>query len=253
MKRAPENVRIFADANAVATAAAQEIVAAAEASIRAHSSFSLALAGGATPRRLYGLLADPRRDLHEQVPWSRTELFFSDERCVPADHAESNYRMARETLLDHVPIPPAAIHYVHTEIGDPAACAEAYARELVAAIGGDLTTPPRLDLVLLGMGADGHTASLFPGSRALDETTRWVVSNRVDSLDSWRVTLTLPVINAARAVLFVVTGENKAEALAQVLAAEPAAPRSPAGRVRPTAGTVAWLVDMAAARLLGRA
>jgi 6-phosphogluconolactonase len=240
-------VRRVADAEALARAAAEEVVAAAVRAVAARGRFTLALSGGSTPRRLYALLADPAAPFRARVPWAQTDVFFGDERPVPPDHPDSNYRMAREALLAHVPV--ASVHRIRGE--DPAA-AEAYEGELRAFFavppGG---APPRLDLVLLGLGPDGHTASLFPGSEALDETVRWVRSPVVARLGTRRTTLTLPVLDRARAVLFLVAGADKAPALAQVLAPAPGAAPLPAARVRPDGGTVSWLVDRAAASGLG--
>ncbi|HEX9049135.1 MAG TPA: 6-phosphogluconolactonase, partial [Anaeromyxobacter sp.] len=236
------DLRRMADAEEVARAAAEEVALAAARADAARGRFTLALAGGSTPRRLYALLADARAPFRARVPWERTHVFFGDERPVPPEHPDSNYRMAREALLDRVPV--ASVHRIPGE--DPAA-AEAYEDELRRFFevppGGP---PPRLDLVLLGLGEDGHTASLFPGSPALDERARWVVSPFVERLGTRRTTLTLPILDRARAVVFLATGAGKAGALARVLAAAPGAAPLPAARVRPDAGAVVWIVDRAA-------
>lgn len=238
-------LRLVQDADALARAAAEELAAAAARAVALRGAFTLALAGGSTPRRLYALLADRGAPYRDRIPWARTQVFFGDERPVPPDHPESNYRMAREALLDHVPV--ASVHRIHGE--DPAGAA-AYEAELrsffrIPADG----APPRLDLVLLGLGPDGHTASLFPGTPALDERVRWVVSSFVARLGTRRTTLTLPVLNRAR-VLFLVSGAEKAGALARVLAPPAGEPLLPAARVRPDGGAL-WVVDAAAARDLG--
>jgi len=230
---APGALSVLADLEAISREAARRFVAQAAAV----NPFTVALAGGSTPRRLYEMLA--QQPLSDQVPWSRVHVFWGDERCVPPDHADSNYRMAREALLDRVPIPPGNVHRIRGEI-DPQQAAADYAAELASVLGPD----GRLDLALLGMGDDGHTASLFPGSTALAERERNVVAVHVDKLQSWRVTLTLPTLNAARQVLFLVSGAGKAQALTRVQAGE----RLPAGLVRPTDGHLIWLVDQQAMR-----
>jgi 6-phosphogluconolactonase len=241
-------VRRVRDAEAVARAAAEELAGAASRAVAARGRFTLALSGGSTPRRLYALLADPGAPYRARVPWDRTHVFFGDERPVPPDHPESNYRMARETLLDHVPV--ASVHRIRGE--DPAA-ADAYEAELRRFFGiAPGGAPPRLDLVLLGLGPDGHTASLFPGTAAVGETRRWVASPFVPRLGTRRVTLTLPVLDRARAVLFLVSGAEKAAALARVIGAAPGAAALPAGLVRPEGGAV-FVVDDAAASALGPA
>jgi 6-phosphogluconolactonase len=235
-------LRRVRDAEAVARTAAEELAGAAARAVAARGAFTLALAGGSTPRRLYALLADAGAPFRARMPWDRTHVFFGDERPVPPDHPDSNYRMAREALLDHVAV--ASVHRIRAE--EPAA-ADAYEAELRAFFGiprgGE---PPRLDAVLLGLGADGHTASLFPGTAALEEAVRWAASPFVARLGTRRTTLTLPILSRARAVLFLVSGAEKAAALARVLAPAPGAEPLPAARVRPDEGAV-WIVDEAAA------
>jgi len=216
---------------------AQTIAAAASARGRA----SVALSGGSTPRRAYELLAAP--PLRDTIPWERVDVFWGDERCVPPDHAESNYRLAHEGLLARVPIPASNVHRVPTEAGDAAAVAAQYERDLRDYFRLQSDALPRFDLILLGLGPDGHTASLFPGTAALDETRRLVVPNRIDYMPHDRVTFTLPVLNAARAVDFLVAGADKAPKVAGALAGDPTVVAS---RVRPTDGTVRWDLDRAA-------
>ncbi|HHS97595.1 MAG TPA: 6-phosphogluconolactonase [Chloroflexi bacterium] len=225
-------VWVFPDRNALARAAAERFVAAADEAVRARGRFFVALAGGSTPRPAYRLLADPA--CASRVDWDRVHLFWGDERCVPPDHPESNYRMVREALLDRVPIPVENVHRIRGE-WPPEEAAAAYEAELRAIFGPD----GRLDLVLLGLGADGHTASLFPGSAALDERERWVAAVFADPVGTWRITLTPPALNGAREVLFLVVGKPKAEALARVLAGWDL----PAGRIRPRSGRLSWFVD----------
>jgi 6-phosphogluconolactonase len=207
----------------------------------------VALSGGSTPRRLFELLAGWGRDA---LPWDRIELWWGDERAVPPDHADSNYRMARETLIDALGLDPSRVHRIAGELADHDAAARAYQRDLVAAIG----SPPVFDLVLLGMGPDGHTASLFPDSPGLDETERWVIANRVSSPlvhgTATRLTLTAPAINAARHVWFLVAGPDKAAALAQVLEGPRDPERYPAQLIAPRDGELVWFVDAAAAASL---
>ncbi len=236
-------VRVLPDLTALSAEAAAEVVrAAAEA---ARGVLALALAGGSTPRALYRLLADPAREFSSRMPWARVHLFFGDERDVPPDHPDSNYRMVRETLLARGPAAVAQVHRIHAELGADRAAAE-YERELRSFFGSD----PAFDLVLLGMGADGHTASLFPGTAALEERERWVVATWVERLRAHRITLTLPVLERARAVLFLVAGADKAPALARVLSPRAGEEPLPAARVRPAQGQLLWLVDRAAAAAL---
>jgi len=229
-----------------ADTAAGLVLDAAEEAVRRRGTFRLALAGGSTPRQVHGALRDDARTRSPDV--ARWDVWFGDERCVPASDPESNFRMADETLLSGLVSQPR-VHRVRTELGTPTDIAEAYEAELVRELGGGPGVPPVLDLVLLGMGPDGHTASLFPGDPVLHETRRLVAAVRGPKPPADRVTLTLPVLCAARLVLFLVTGADKAEVVRDVLA--PGHPsRLPAALVVPTAGVVAWLLDEAAARLL---
>jgi 6-phosphogluconolactonase len=204
---------------------------------RQRGPFRVALSGGSTPQSLYEMISCP--PFHRRIPWAQVHAFWGDERCVPPDRPDSNYRMARQVLLDRVSIPPVNVHRIHGE-WPPERAADAYQEELVAHLG----PGGQFDLILLGMGADGHTASLFPGTTALTERERAVVAVYVAKLRTWRVTLTLPALNAARHVLFLVSGATKAPALKDVRAGVPL----PAGLVRPTDGQLTWLVDRAAWR-----
>jgi 6-phosphogluconolactonase len=228
--------------------AAERVICAASAALTARGRFDWALSGGSTPAALYRLLASP--GYAERVDWPRVHFFWSDERCVPPDHAESNFRMAREALLDAVAAPPNHIHRLEGEL-PPSAAAQRYEAELANCFdvepGSDV---PAFDLVLLGLGADGHTASLFPGSPALAETRRWVVANEVATLGATRLTFTLPLLNAARAALFLVAGADKAERLEQIVRKR-AEPPWPAQRVRPHGADPDWLVDAEAGSRLG--
>lgn len=211
--------------------------------VEAGASFSVALSGGSTPRRLYELLATP--DVH--LPWARIHVFQVDERCVPPDHPESNYRMLREALLNRVPIPQANVHRMAAERPDREEAAREYAAELARVLGPKHGGWPRLDLIFLGMGADGHTASLFPASPALDERRLAVRVAFSKMLNSHRLTLTLPVLNSAAETIFLVSGADKAEILREVLRRPPPPDPLPAQLIEPANGQLSWYVDRAAA------
>ena len=237
------NLRTFDTPEDLAEAAARAFVERAGEATAERGRFAVALAGGSTPRATYGILA---RDHAGAVDWPRVHVFFGDERTVPPDHEDSNYRMAREALLDHVPV--GSVHPMRGEL-DPAEAADSYEEDLRAFFESGL---PTLDLVMLGIGGDGHTASLFPETAALGVTDRRVVANPVLKLETTRLTLTAPVLSAARDVFFLVAGEDKAEALKEILEGD-ADPRAyPAKLVRPEGGPT-WMVDRAAAGLLGPA
>jgi len=228
----PEIV-VAADLAALVEATAARIRQVAAAAIAARGRFRVALAGGSTPRALYPALADG-------VDWARTQVFFGDERAVAPDDTQSNYRMARETLLDRAAVPATAVHRWHAEAADLDAAARDYERTLRAG-----AQPPWLDLALLGLGPDGHTASLFPGTSALAETSRLAVAVDVPALGGRRLTLTYPALLGAGAVFFLVAGGGKAAALADVLH-----PTStlPAARIVHGAAPVSIFCDRAAAR-----
>jgi 6-phosphogluconolactonase len=242
-------IRIFADKEALSEAGAREFVRCAGEACAARGRFTVALSGGSTPKRLYQLLAaEPFRS---QVDWGRVEIFWGDERCVPPDHPDSNYRMAREAMLEHLPIPAEHIHRMEAERTDRDAAAQDYQDVLARVFYGKSTgpEPPALDLVLLGMGPDGHTASLFPHTDALRETRRWVVANHVPQLNTDRLTMTRPALNRAREVLFLVAGADKTERLVEVLTG-PADPiRLPSQSIQPD-GQLLWFLDRAAAERL---
>jgi 6-phosphogluconolactonase len=234
----------FEDLDSLSAAAAELIGEASRGAITERGRFVVALAGGSTPRRLYALLAEPA--WRDQLDWARWHVFLGDERMAPLDDQQSNFRMAHDALLAHVPIPAAQIHRPRTDLGDAAATARDYEARIRAFFGDEPETP-RFDLVLLGMGSDGHTASLFPGKPALAETEQLVVASPPGVLPPAidRITFTFPLLNAARAVCFLVAGADKAPALeAMRSAADPARP--PAARVRPTDGHLHWLLDAAA-------
>jgi len=244
---AEPNVVVLPDPQALAYEAAKRFARLARRSIGETGRFAVALAGGSTPRALYQLLAtEPFRG---QVPWHRVHLFWGDERCVPPDDPQSNYRMVRETLLHSLPLlPDENIHRILAE-RPPEEAAAAYDQTLRAFFRSD-DSFPCFDLVLLGLGPDGHTASLFPGTAALDETERSVVANWVPQQNAWRITLTYGVLNAAHHIIFLVAGAGKAAPLKDVLEPDSLQPPLPAQQVNPTAGTLTWLVDEAAASQL---
>lgn len=232
---------MFPDPAAVAVAAADQVLAWSREALSRQPWFSIALSGGSTPRLLYQQLTARA----ETGDFSRWQVFFGDERSVPADHADSNYRMAREALLDASGIPAAQIHRLAADRADRDAAAAAYEgllRRLLPAPG----NVPRLDLVLLGMGDDGHTASLFPGTRALEETERLVVANHVPTLRTWRLTFTLPLLAAAHQILFLICGESKRQRLAEA-AREPRPGAAPLPVQRVEGAPCAWFLDRAAA------
>jgi 6-phosphogluconolactonase len=249
--RRVSSIRVVPDAAALARAGAEEFAQRAREAAGAGGRFTVALSGGSTPRALYALLAEDAA-LRNQIAWERTQVFWGDERPVPPGHPDSNYRMARETLLSRVPVPPDNIHRIRGEDADPSAAARDYEETMRKHFRPKEGELPRFDLVLLGLGPDAHTASLFPGSDALGETKRWVVANRVERLDTVRITLTAPVLNAAASVVFLVSGEDKAPALKQVLEGPHDPNRFPAQMIHPHRGSLLWLLDRPAARLLKR-
>ena len=235
-------VQVFDDAEAVARGAAERFVELGQAAIDARGCFSVGLAGGSTPKRTYELLASEA--YREQLNWSKVHIFFGDERCVPPDHSESNYRMANEALISRVSIPPPNVHRING-LGDAVANASLYEDELRTFF--NPASWPRFDLVLLGMGDDGHTASLFPGTKALVEPRAWVVANWVEKFGTFRITLTAPAINHAANIAFLVTGATKAERLLEVLRGALDPEKLPSQLIQPLDGSLFWLVDKAAA------
>jgi 6-phosphogluconolactonase len=236
--------KILADAAAVSQAAAREFFRLARESASAKGEFSVALAGGSTPRGAYQILAKEG----EKLPWEKIQVFFGDERAVPPDHADSNYGMARDALLSHVPIPPMNVHRMKGEV-EAAAAAEQYAGIVRRHFGLANGALPRFDLIMLGMGDDGHTASLFPGTDALNETTRLVAANWVEKFQQYRLTFTFPVLNNAAEVMFLIAGPTKAKVIGEIFGSA-ASDRYPVQKIKPTAGRLLWLLDRAAAQLL---
>jgi len=243
---APVDLRVLPDPTAIARAAADLFVEHARAGIAARGCFRVALSGGSTPRTLYSMLATEAA-LREAVAWDAVHFYWGDERHVPPDHPDSNYRMVRETLLDRVSVPADNVHRIAGESADAADAAYAYRSELERSFALKRGEKPVFDLVLLGLGADAHTASLFPETEALDARDRLVVANWVPQAGVFRITLTAPVLNAGRAVVFLVAGGDKAPAVAQVLRGERSPKRWPAQLILPRASRAVWLVDRAAA------
>lgn len=240
----PEIV-ISSDPDTLMRAATSRIATFADAAIAARGRFDWALSGGSTPRGLYALLAS---NLARGIDWPHVEFFWGDERCVPPTHDQSNFRMAREVLLDAIDVDPRRVHRMRGE-EEPETAARAY-EALLREHFGVQSQQPRFDVVLLGMGSDGHTASLFPGTPALDETEHWVVANRNAPGGTPRLTLTFPIINAAAHVMFLITGADKAERVREVLEELDTANPLPAARVRPTNGRLLFMLDAAAASRL---
>jgi 6-phosphogluconolactonase len=231
-------VTMYPDLPSLTRAAADLIASRARDAVSKSGRFTIALSGGSTPRPIYELLAKP--PLRDQVPWSLVHIFWGDERWVPHDDARSNYGAAKKSLLEHVPIPSTNVHPVQY-LATPEQSAAAYDADLRRFFGRD----PRFDLILLGMGADGHTASLFPTSPALNEQTKWAVAG--PGPDVPRVTLTLPTLNEAATVAFLVAGADKAPSVRTVLNPTPGEPTLPAQLIRPTRGELLWLLDQPAA------
>lgn len=238
------SLTVLPDAATIAATALAEWERHASTAVATRGAFRVLLSGGSTPRRLFQLLASAP---HDALPWDATHLFWGDERSVGPDHVDSNYRMTREALLDAVDLPSTQVHRLEGERGDLDGAARDYERVVAEAFDVPLDgPPPAFDLVLLGLGTDAHTASLFPHTAALTERRRWFVANDVPQLATRRLTATYPLLNAARAVLFLVAGADKAEALARVRAPSGDVADAPARGVAP-AGTLEWLIDAAAA------
>jgi 6-phosphogluconolactonase len=258
LKTSHASVRIYRDPEELALKGARRFARLADQYVVGCGRFTVALSGGSTPRAMFSLLAE--HPFADTVPWSSIYFFWGDERCVPPDHPDSNYRMANETLLSKVPVPKHNILRIPAEIPEPEQAAKQYADALArfffAGPGATktgtapLSALPRFDLVFLGMGPDGHTASLFPHSPALQAGNQVVVANYVEKFAAHRITLTAATINNARNVTFLAAGEDKAEALKNVLEGSYQPDLYPSQLIRPANGTLLWMVDEAAARLL---
>jgi 6-phosphogluconolactonase len=232
-------IRVLPTPEGLAREAAERVVTLAEEAIELRGWFSIALSGGSTPRALYTLLASD--EFRKQIEWTKVEIFFGDERCVPPDDEQSNYHMAREAMLSKVPIPGDNVYRMRGEI-DPNEAAKEYGEMLKEKFG-----DRGLDLVLLGMGDDGHTASLFPHTQALHETKHRCVANHVEKLNTWRITLTAPFINRSHHVMALVSGAAKAARVSEVLEGPRDPERLPIQLIQPTDGQMTWLLDSAAA------
>lgn len=242
-------IRVVADTQALYRAGAEEFVGRATEAVDARGVFHVALSGGSTPKGLYALLVSDG-SLRERMPWDKVHIWWSDERHVPPDNPESNYYMANEAMLARAPIAPENVHRIQAENAKASQAAIIYEYELRSVMQVGAPTFPQFDLILLGMGPDGHTASLFPGTKALSESTRLVVSNWVGKFFTWRITFTAPFINAARHVMFLVAGDDKALALKGVLEGPHEPAQLPAQLIAPTEGSLIWLLDEKAAAQL---
>jgi 6-phosphogluconolactonase len=245
----PPDVRILSNIDAIAKRAAQDFLQSATHAVSEKGSFSVALAGGSTPKALYSLLATDAA-LRSQLPWDKIYVYFGDERSVPPDHADSNFRMATETMLSKVPIKPEQIFRVKGEYKDTDKAAQEYEQALRTSFKIAEGQFPRFDLVFLGIGNEGHTASLFPGTKALHETKRLVVRNWVGKLYTNRITLTAPAISNAARVIFMVTGADKTLALKGILEGPYEPDQLPAQLIQPPNGKLTWLVDTVAGGML---
>ncbi len=244
-------IEVFEDDEALAQAAAERFLKEAERAVAERDAFRVALSGGRTPLKLFRRLRiDWRKAKRPELPWKKTHFFWGDERHVPPESLDNNYRAAYAVFLSRMPVPQDQIHRVLSEFPQAEKAAEAYSREIEACFSLGKGEWPRFDLVLLGMGADGHTASLFPQAPVLKETARLCVGYWARGANATRITLTPPVFNRARRVWFLVSGADKAETLKQVLEGEPRPENLPAQIIQPESGELVWMVDRAAAARL---
>ncbi|MDP6924019.1 MAG: 6-phosphogluconolactonase [Candidatus Scalindua sp.] len=241
-----KNIHAYPNKEKLVAATTDRIADCMELAIQKNGLCSMALSGGKTPGGIFSLLAsNPYRD---RLDWSKLHLFWGDERMVPPDHQDSNYRLVQETLLDHIKIPDENVHRMRGEIAPEEAAAE-YVSLLHDHFKGDL---PCFDLMLLGLGEDGHTASLFPGTDAVEEREKHAVAVFVPKLDAWRVTLTLPVLNAARKIMFLVSGKSKSEMVQRIISNKQLAKEIPATMVNPQNGELHWMMDSEAMVLINK-
>jgi 6-phosphogluconolactonase len=234
------------DPAALARRAAQYFVEMVDEAVGGRGRARVAISGGSTPKAAFQLLGDPREPWRGRMQWDRLELYWVDERCVPPDDQESNYRMTREALLDRTPLRPEQIHRMEGEL-EPEVAAARYESELRNSFRLEGAETPRFDLVALGMGPDGHTASLFPHTEALHEMSRLVTANHVPQMNSWRITLTWPVLNRASSVFFLISGADKAKILKEVIAGRRDVERLPSQLIRPASGILTLILDKSAA------
>ena len=239
-------IKVLNSPEELARAAAEHFVARSREAVAERELFTVALSGGSTPKRLFELLADPTEPFRDQISWSRIHFFWSDERHVPPDHPESNYRMANDALLSRVPISQSNVHRVPSENPDAADAAAEYERIVVETTGQSL---PQLDLILLGLGSDGHTASIFPGSDVLNETERLVAAPWVEKLQTYRITMTLPLLNNGASVVFLVSGSEKAKIVKEIFEGPE---QYPAQAIKPANGELLWMLDEDAAGAVTR-
>jgi 6-phosphogluconolactonase len=237
------------DAAALAARAARHFVEVTEEAVAARGRARIAISGGSTPKVAFGMLADPALPWLKRMPWDKLDLYWVDERCVPPDHADSNYRMTREAMLDHVPLAPAQIHRMEGEL-EPEVAAARYESDIRNGFRLEGAQMPCFDIVQLGMGPDGHTASLFPHTVALGEMSRLAVANHVQNKDAWRITLTRPVINQGASVFFLIGGADKAGVVKEVMMGPRDPERLPSQLIQPSGGILTLLLDKAAAALL---
>lgn len=237
------------DSAALARRAAEQLVEVAEEAAEKRGRARIAISGGSTPKAAFQLLADPSQPLFKRMPWDKLDLYWVDERTVPPDHPESNYRMTKEAMLDRVPLKPEQIHRMEGEL-EPEVAASRYESLLRDTFRLEGAETPRFDLVQLGMGDDGHTASLFPHTDAIHEMGRLVTANKVPQKDTWRITLTWPVINEGSSVFFLIGGKNKAELVKEVFTGQRDPERLPSQLIWPASGILTLILDRDAAALL---
>ncbi len=241
---------VFEDAAAMIRRAAGEFVELAQSAVHRYGRFTVALSGGSTPKGLYEILSDPTQTFREQIPWEKTHFFWGDERHVPPEHKDSNYRMAAEAMLFQAPVPEENIHRVRGEEAEAGTAASEYETHLKSFFRVEGGGFPRFDLVLLGMGADGHTASLFPGTDVVFEAHRMVAPVWIEKSEACRITVTPPVLNNAACIIFLLAGEEKAAALQSVLHGEFHPEVYPSQIISPPNGRLLWLMDNGAAACL---
>lgn len=237
------------DSTALAKRMAQHVVEVAERAVAKQGLVRIAVSGGSTPKAAFELLADPAQPWLKRMPWAKLDLYWVDERTVPPDHPDSNYRMTREALLDHVPLKPEQVHRMEGEL-KPEVAAARYESLLRNTFRLEGAQTPRFDLISLGMGDDGHTASIFPHTEAIHEMGRLVTANKVPQKDTWRITLTWPVINQGSSVFFLIGGKNKAELVKEVFTGPRDPERLPSQLIWPASGILTLILDRDAASLL---
>ena len=241
-----KKIHAYPNKEQMVTATTERVINEIGQAIQERGLCNMALAGGNTPREIYSMLAEST--YRDRVDWNRLHLFWGDERMVPPEHEDSNFRMVKETLLDHVRIPDGNVHRIRGEIV-PEQAAQEYAELLHNHFKSD---SPRFDIILLGIGEDGHTASLFPGTDAVEECKLYTVAVFVPRLDTWRVTLTFPVLNAAREVLFLASGRSKSDIVQRIISIKQPAKEFPASMVNPENGTLHWMLDSEAMVLINK-